>query len=96
MIEEFSGGYYGAMMDIQSYEDGPAIEQGLYTFIKNELFVTPCPVTIRLGFDDTVVFDVGAESAIPRDVLALPEDYITDDGTQYVLIEKAEYENIRG
>lgn len=92
MFEEFSSGYYRATMNVQEYEDGPIIEQGLYDFINRNLYLdSDRPVTMRLGLDASASFTVGAESAVPRDVLALPASMTDDTGRKNVFLVKPEY-----
>ena len=90
MIEDFSSGYYRARMKIRSYEAGPVIEKGLYDFINRELLDTNS-VIVRVGLDSSEPFEVGAEGAIPRDVLAVPESLIQDEGMNNVFVRKAGY-----
>jgi hypothetical protein len=92
MIEEFSGGYYHTEMNVQEYDGGPVIEQGLYDFINRELYLDEsAPVMMRVGFDAGPLFAVEAESAVPRDVLALPKELIGARGTSSVFVLKSEY-----
>lgn len=95
-LEEFSGGYYRTTMDIQSYEDGPTINRGLYDFINKELYYdSDHPVMMRVGLDGGALFNVNAEPAVPQDVLALPADLVDESGEQYIFVLKSEYaENI--
>lgn len=72
-IREFSNGYYKAEMSVQPYEDGPAIEQGLYDFINRKFYyATDAPVTMRVGLDGGPMFAPSAESSIPTNVVGLP------------------------
>jgi hypothetical protein len=92
MIEDFSGGYYRATMDVQEYSDGPVIEQTLYSFINDELHSDEdAPVMMRTGLDAGAVFEVNAESAVPRDVLALPEHLLDESGETNVFVLKSSY-----
>jgi len=92
MIEEFSSGYYRATMNVQEYEDGPVIERSLYDFINRKLYVgSDVPVMMRVGLDAGETFAVGAESAIPRDVLALPQELCSDENESNVFVLKPEY-----
>lgn len=92
MIEDFSSGYYRAVMDVQEYDDGPVIDTGLYDFINRELYVdTNAPVRMRVGLDAGETFEVGAEGAIPRDVLAVPEELVPNERTSNVFVLKGEY-----
>lgn len=97
MIEDFSGGYYRVTMDVQEYEKGPVIEQGLYDFIDEELYsLEDVPVMMRMGLDAGPVFGVESESAVPRDVLALPQEMIDESGTTNVFVLKANYTDTVG
>lgn len=78
-LEEFSNGYYKAEMDIQPYSGGPVIEAGLYDFINRRVYAqTDSPITMRVGLEKGPYFSVKAESAVPTDVLALPQEWIND------------------
>lgn len=97
MLEDWSGGYYRSRMKVQEYDDGPAIERGLYDFINRELYVdTNSPVMMRLGLDADECFNVKAENAIPRDVLALPQDFFNQSGMRNVFVLKSQYANTVG
>lgn len=92
MIEDFSSGYYRAMMDVQEYEDGPVIEQSLYDFINRRLYVdSNAPIRMRVGLDAGATFEVNTETAIPRDVLALPQELCPDEREANVFVLKPEY-----
>lgn len=92
MIEDFSAGYYRAVMDIQEYDDGPAIQKSLYDFINRELYLdSTTPVMMRVGLDAGVTFEVDAEGAIPRDVLALPPELCSDTGESNIFVLKGDY-----
>lgn len=92
MIEDFSSGYYHADMDVQPYDNGPVIERSLYDFINQELYVdSDVPVMMRVGFDAGETFQVSAESAIPRDVLALPREMVESQHNSDVFVLKSEY-----
>jgi hypothetical protein len=92
MIEDFSRGYYRTTMDVQFYDDGPAIDRGLYDFIDSELYSREdVPVMMRLGLDAGITFGVKREPAMPRDVLALPNDMADNRGREEVFVLKAEY-----
>lgn len=78
-FEEFSGGYYRTDMNVQSYKDGPVIQNGIYDFINREVYAqTDAPITMRVGLDAGPYFHVSSESAVPTDVLALPREWIDD------------------
>lgn len=97
MIEEFSSGYYWTTMHVQEYEHGPVIEQGLYDFINYKLYTEQdVPVMMRVGLDGDELFNVQAEGAIPRDVLALPEEMIDEQGKKNVFVLKSEYADTMG
>lgn len=92
MIEDFSSGYYRATMDVQEYDDGPVIERRLYDFINRKLYVdSDMPIRMRVGLDAGATFEVGSESAIPRDVLALPQELCPDERQASVFVVKPEY-----
>ena len=89
MIEDFSSGYYRATLNVQEYDDGPVIEQRLYDFINRRLYLdSDLPVRMRVGLDAGPIFEVGAESAVPRDVLAIPEEIAPDSDVSNVFIVK--------
>lgn len=97
MLEEFSGGYYIATMDVQPYSDGPVIDRGLYDFINRELYYdSDSPVMMRLGLDSSTLFGVTGEPGVPRDVLAMPEELIDEWGEQNVFVLKSEYTDVVG
>jgi hypothetical protein len=97
MIDEFSGGYYYTEMNVQEYDAGPVIEQTLYDFINRELyFDEDAPVMMRVGLDDGPLFAVEAESAVPRDVLAVPKELCSTEGESSVFVLKSEYANTIG
>jgi len=98
MIEDFSSGYYRATMDVQEYDDGPVIERGLYDFINRKLYLnSEAPVMMRVGLDAGATFEVDAETAIPRDVLALPRELCSRaDGERNVFVLKSEYADTVG
>lgn len=72
MIEDFSGGYYRASMNVQEYDDGPIIERELYRFIQHRLLGGAEDVIVRVGLDCSEHFRVGYENAVPRETLAVP------------------------
>lgn len=75
MIEDFSGGYYRIEMTVQPFADGPAIEQGLFDFINRKFYYqTDAPITMRVGLDGGSHFRPMSQSAMPTDVLGLPEE----------------------
>lgn len=79
-------------MDVQEYGDGPAIQRELYDFINRELYLdTDAPVMMRIGLDAGETFSVEAEGAIPRDVLAVPEEIVDQFGKQSVFVLKSDY-----
>lgn len=87
MIDDFSAGYRRMTMNVQSYNDGPVIQTGLHDFINYELVESNnSGVVMRLGLDASAHFRVGAESAVPTDVLALPDEMFETDGIQDVFI----------
>lgn len=100
MIEDFAGGYYRIEMDIQPVKSEAKIEQGLYDFINRELYTdSSADITMRIGLDSSRHFSPTAGSAMPQDVLALPEAFIYSDesgemvkttGTMNVFIVKPE------
>lgn len=97
MIREFSGGYYHTQMNVQEYDDGPVIERGLYDFINKKLYLDESvPVMMRVGLDAGPTFTVDAEGAVPRDVLALPQELATDTGRASVFILKGEHADTVG
>jgi len=68
-IEDFSSGYYKTEMSVQPYSDGPAIEQGLYDFIKRKFYYnTDTPVT------------PSPEAGIPTNVIGLTMGNIERSG----------------
>jgi len=80
MIEDFAGGYYRMEMDIQPVKSEAKIEQGVYDFINRELYTdSSADITLRVGFDSSVHFTPTAGSAMPKEVLALPESFIHSD-----------------
>lgn len=97
-MESFSRGYYRLDMGVQPYKDGPTIERGLYDFIDSRFYhSTNAPVTMRVGLDGGPMFAPSKESAIPRDVVGVPEAMLdasevhpSDDNVN-VLILKPEY-----
>jgi len=92
MIEDFSSGYYRTTMDVQEYNHGPVIEQGFYDFINRKLYVdSDLPIRMRVGLDAGATFEVDAENAIPRDVLALPPEICPDEREASVFVVKPEY-----
>jgi len=97
MIEDFSSGYYRATMDVQEYDDGPVIERGLYDFINRKLYLnSEAPVMMRVGLDAGATFEVDAETAIPRDVLALPPELCSGTGEDSVFVLKSQYADTVG
>jgi len=97
MIQEFSAGYYYTTMDVQEYDQGPVIEKGLYDFINRKLYLgEDVPVMMRVGLDAGPAFEVEAEGAVPRDVLALPEELVSDTGEVSVFVLKGEYADTVG
>lgn len=92
MLEEFSSGYYRSEMRVQEYDDGPVIEQQVYDFINRRLYAdSTLPVMMRLGLDAGEKFAVKAESAVPKDVLALPQEMFDSRGMQSVFVLKPDY-----
>jgi hypothetical protein len=92
MIEDFSSGYYRMMMNVQEYDDGPAIQDELYEFINKEIYLdSTSPVMMRVGLDAGQTFPVSAERSIPRDVLALPEELVDETGQSSIFVLKSEY-----
>jgi hypothetical protein len=80
MIEDFAGGYYRMEMDIQPVKSEPKIEQGVYDFINRELYTdSSADIILRVGFDSSIHFTPTAGSAMPKEVLALPESFIHSD-----------------
>lgn len=97
MIKEFSGGYYHTTMHVQEYDDGPVIERGLYDFINKKLYLDEdAPVMMRVGLDAGPLFTVEAESAVPRDVLAIPKELTENTGMASVFVLKSEYADTVG
>jgi hypothetical protein len=81
MIEEFSGGYYRTQMTVQPFDDGPAIEKGLYDLINRRMYSnTDAPVTMRLQMDSGLRFTPSAEGAMPTDVIGVPTDLLDKIG----------------
>lgn len=94
MFEDFSRAYYRASMNIVEYDDGPVIEQTVYDFIDTELFEgADSPVLMRIGLDSGNRFTVSSESAIPRDVLAVPGEMRLTEGPRNVYLLKPEHAN---
>lgn len=91
MIEDFSAGYYRAPMQVQTYDNGPAIQRDLYNFINYELYGDSSPVVMRLGLDADEHFSVDAEGAIPSNVLAVPDSMVEQEGEQSVFVLKSSY-----
>lgn len=92
MLESFSSGYYRSKMRIERYDDGPAMELGTYDFINRNVYLdSDIPVTISLSLDLTNMFHPTAESAMPTDVLGLPEDMINKTGDTWVYVVEPEY-----
>lgn len=96
MIQDFSQGYYCTSMDIQTYDDGPAIARPLHRFIQSHLFTKESRVIMRVGLDSGPTFDVKPESAIPDDVLGMPRELIDNQGEEDIFILKPEYVDIVG
>lgn len=92
MIENFSEGYYRTLLNVQEYEDGPVIERNFYDYIDDYLYAgTDAPIMMRVGFEPGRHFDVHAESAVPRDTLALPPNMIDSRGEKNVFVLKADH-----
>jgi len=80
-IEDFSSGYYKTEMSVQPYSDGPAIEQGLYDFIKRKFYYnTDTPVTMRIGLNGGPMFTPSPEAGIPTNVIGLTMGNIERSG----------------
>ena len=80
-FEQFSAGYYRAQMAVQPFDDGPAIERGLYDLINRKVYQeTTAPITMRLSLDRGTRFTPAAENAMPPDVIGVPEQMLTDAG----------------
>jgi hypothetical protein len=96
-MEDFSSGYYRTRMNVQNYDDGPVIERQLYEFINSELYDRSSQdVMMRVGLDATPLFTVSSEAAVPRDVLALPEEMGLESGLHNVFVLKSEYSETVG
>ena len=68
-------------MTVQPFEDGPAIEQGLYDLLNRKLYSnTDAPVTMRLELDTGGQFVPQAEGAMPTDVIGMPTDILDSMG----------------
>jgi hypothetical protein len=100
MLESFSKGYYRAKMEVQPFDDGPAIERGLYQLIDRRIYdTTTAPITMRLGLDAGPRFTPSTENAMPKDVIGVPESVLdeadihpSDDNVNvFVLKPKAAY-----
>lgn len=85
-ISEFSGGYYVAEMVVQPNEDGPLVDNQLFTFIKSKLYdeVSADPI-FKLQLDGGKYFTPTTHNSIPPEVIGLPQEYIdssdmSDDG----------------
>jgi hypothetical protein len=100
LLEQFSSGYYRAQMEVQPFEDGPSIEQGLYDIINRRVYdTTDAPVTMRLGLSGGPRFVPSAERSIPKDVIGVPESILKESDTHpadsnvnvFVLKPKAAY-----
>lgn len=79
MIEDFSGGYYRAIMTVQPLERGPSIERGLYDLINRRIYSnTDAPVTMRLTLDEGTRFTPDVENAMPTDVIGMPTSMLDD------------------
>lgn len=80
-LEDFSGGYYSLDMHIQPYSEGPVIASTVYDYINREVYSsTDAPVTMKLSLDNGAYFNVGAENAVPSDVLAVPKPWVEQMG----------------
>ena len=74
-LKNFSKNYWLAEMEVQPYKEGPVIERGLYDIIDSKIYKrTDAPITMTLGFSGGPTFEPQAESAVPTDVLALPQE----------------------
>jgi hypothetical protein len=92
MLEDFSSGYYRSEMRVQEYDDGPVIEQQVYDFINRNIYMdSSVPVMMRLGLDAGERFKVKAESAVPKDVLALPKELFDTQGMQSIFVLKPDH-----
>lgn len=68
-------------MHIQPYTEGPVISADVYDYINREIYSnTNTPVTMKLSLDNGPYFKVGAENAVPSDVLALPKELVKQMG----------------
>jgi hypothetical protein len=82
LLEKFSGGYYRAQMEVQPFENGPAIEQGLYDIINRRVYdTTDAPVTMRLGLNSGPRFVPSAERSMPKDVIGVPKSILDESNT---------------
>lgn len=100
-FSSFSGGYYSLRMQVQPYEDGPAIEADLYDYIKRNVYAqTNAPITMKLSLDNGAYFNVGGEHGVPPSVLALPRAWVENlaeavsGERQQVFVLKPEYSHI--
>jgi len=81
MLEHFSSGYYRASMQVQPFDEGPAIEKGLFDLINRRVYdTTTAPITMRLGLDKGPRFTPTAENAMPTDVIGIPQSLLEDAG----------------
>jgi len=94
-LEPFSGGYYGARLQVQAYDDGPIIEQALHDYIEANLYgQTDSPPWARVGMSESPYFQLSGEPGVPGNVLGLPEQFIRnyellDNGhTHWILLVK--------
>jgi hypothetical protein len=79
MIESFSHGYYRAKMEVQPFDDGPAIERGLYQLIDRRIYdTTTAPITMRLGLDAGPRFTPTTENAMPKNVIGVPQSVLDE------------------
>lgn len=77
MLQHFSSGYYRASMQVQPFDDGPAIERGLFDLISRRVYdTTDAPITMRLGLNKGPRFTPEPENAMPTDVIGIPEQIL--------------------
>lgn len=79
-VEEFSAGYYKTNLETMQYAQGPSIESDTYDMLLSNIYQgTGEYPTMKLGLGAGRTFQPSSESAIPKDIVALPESYNTSD-----------------
>lgn len=100
-IESFSSGYYAASMQVEPYQQGPAVSCEFFEFINREYYSeTSSDPMFRLDMDGSPYFTTSCEYSIPKDVIGVPEEWFRDSyaersyDEQMVFILKPSYAHL--